>query len=247
MNLFRIYGIRLAMHVSFPLLLAWFALSGGGGWAGLCWRTGFITLLFVCVILHELGHSLTARRYGVRVSRILLTPLGGIAEFDHIPTIPREELLITLAGPGVNFVIAALLSPAFLAPLITDAPLPPHGWLSLGVHLLGANLLMGCFNLLPVFPMDGGRIFRAFLAMRRPYLEATFWAARTGQFFAVVLSLVALWLDWWLTAILFGFVFLLAGAEYRNLVRRHAEAARWAELVRRCATPLQDRELPPSA
>src|SRR3954463_5485194 len=106
-NLFRVFGIQLAVHASFFLLLAYYGYDGWheGGFPGLVWSVGLIVLFFVCVILHELGHSLTARRYGVRVPRILLLPIGGMAEFDHIPKNPKQELWITFAGPAVNFVI----------------------------------------------------------------------------------------------------------------------------------------------
>ena len=108
-NLFRVFGIQLAVHASFVLLLAYYGYDGWkeGGLPGLLWSLGLIILFFVCVVLHELGHSLTARRYGVRVPRILLLPIGGMAEFDRIPRKPSEELLITIAGPAVNFVLVA--------------------------------------------------------------------------------------------------------------------------------------------
>ena len=110
-NLFRVFGIQLAVHASFVLLLAYYGYDGWveGGLPGMLWSISLIVRFFVCVILHELGHSLTARRFGVRVPRILLLPIGGMAEFDHIPRKPSAELLITAAGPAVNFVLAALL------------------------------------------------------------------------------------------------------------------------------------------
>ena len=112
-NLFRIFGIQLAIHVSFLLLLAYFGWQGWGlgGAQRMLWSTLLIVLFFACVILHELGHSLTARRYGVRVPRILLLPIGGMAEFDRIPRRPAEELFITVAGPAVNFFLVLLLAP----------------------------------------------------------------------------------------------------------------------------------------
>ena len=110
-NLFRVFGIRLAVHFSFLLLLAYVAWAGWmeAGWAGVAWSVAFIVMLFTCVVLHELGHSLTARHFGIGVSRILLLPIGGMAEFDSIPRQPRRELLITLAGPAVNFAIVLAL------------------------------------------------------------------------------------------------------------------------------------------
>ena len=112
-NLFRVCGIQLAVHASFLLLLAYWAYQGWqeGGAVGMAWSVGLIVLFFVCVILHELGHSLTARRYGIRVPRIMLLPIGGMAEFERIPRQPRQELLITMAGPAVNFLLVAMLLP----------------------------------------------------------------------------------------------------------------------------------------
>ena len=108
--MFRIRGIQLSLHGSFLLLLAYVAWEGWwlDGWPGLLWSVAFIVVLFTCVILHELGHCFMARRFGVHVPRILLLPIGGMAEFDSIPLQPRSEILIALAGPAVNFGLAAL-------------------------------------------------------------------------------------------------------------------------------------------
>jgi Zn-dependent protease len=235
-NLFRVFGIQLALHASFFLLLAYYALNGWreGGVVGMCWRVGMIVLFFVCVVLHELGHSLTARRYGVRVQRILLTPIGGMAEFDRIPRQPSAELLVTLAGPAVNFLIAALLLPCVWGPLFSDAEVASLSLPGLGVELLIANVIMGGFNLLPVFPMDGGRILRALLAMKLPYLRATYWAALIGKILSAVFAAVAfLYLHWPMAGILFIFIFFAGDAEYRVLLRREREAQYWAELAKR--------------
>jgi Zn-dependent protease len=233
-NLFRIFGIQLAIHGSFVLLLAYYALEGWqqGRWAGMVWRVLLIILFFICVVLHELGHSLTARRFGVKVPRILLMPIGGMAEFDHIPRKPSTELLITIAGPLVNFLIALPLLPYFWQNMVNDVPLTPWSIPELGLELLIANLIMGTFNLLPVFPMDGGRIFRALLATRLPYLRATFWAARIGQILAVILVAITLYNEWWMPAVLFSFIFVVGGAEYKNLLQREQRTAYWAEMAK---------------
>ena len=109
-NLFRIRGIQLTLHFSFVLLLAYAAMEGyeEAGPAGIFWSTTLLIAFFTCVVLHELGHSFTARRFGVGVRRILLMPIGGMAEFDSIPRQPGREFLITAAGPAVNFAIAAV-------------------------------------------------------------------------------------------------------------------------------------------
>jgi Zn-dependent protease len=240
-RLFRIRGIQLSVHFSFLLLLAYVAEEGWkeGAMSGLWWNAGTLIAFFICVVLHELGHSFTAMHFGVGVRRILLMPIGGMAEFTSIPRQPSRELLITLAGPAVNFVIAGVLF------LILRAPgdWPPSGWplgdydyeanlRGLGQLLVGWNLLMGCFNLVPVFPMDGGRIFRALLATRLPYLRATFYAATVGKVLAVVGAVIAVAVfHLYLTAALFAFIFFAGEAEYRAVKRREQEDAHWKEIV----------------
>ena len=234
-NLFRVGGIRLAVHFSFVLLLVVNAFDGyaDAGWPGAGWSTAVLTAFFGCVVLHELGHCLTAIRFGVNVPRILLLPIGGMAEFDGIPREPRREVLITAAGPAVNFVIAALL---WLA-------LPPAGaaegsgeipTLTESLRLLMRwNLAMGLFNLLPAFPMDGGRLLRATLATRLPYLRATFWAATCGKVVCVLGAGVALWLGEPLLVVLFAFIFLVGEMEYRAARRRERDEAHWRAVIAR--------------
>jgi Zn-dependent protease len=238
-NLFRVFGIRLAVHVSFLLLLAYAAWEGWAGsketpWLGAIVNAGLVLLLFTCVVLHELGHSLTARRFGIGVPRILLLPIGGMAEFDAIPRQPRSELLITLAGPAVNFAIAFALLPFVSIPrLSSDADLS-FTFGGMGQLLLWINLVMGCFNLLPVFPMDGGRILRALLAMRWSYLRATLWASAIGKVLAAlgVVLMAFLWHNP-LGAILFAFIFVAGDLEYRAVKRRAEDAAQWAHFIQR--------------
>lgn len=236
MNLFRIRGIQLAVHFSFFLLLAYAAQEGwqDDGWSGLLWGTGTLIVFFTCVVLHELGHSFTAMHFGIGVRRILLMPIGGMAEFDDIPRQPSRELLITLAGPAVNFVIAAVL--CGIVGLPHDWPFAdfPANAVGFGQLLLHWNLLMGCFNLVPVFPMDGGRILRALLATRMQYLRATFWAASVGKVLAVLGGLAAILLfHAWLTAVLFAFIFYAGEMEYRAVRRREIEDAHWRAVLAR--------------
>src|SRR5665213_777750 len=136
-NLFRVFGIQLAVHASFFLLLAYFGYDGwkDGGLLGLTWSLAVIILFFWCVVLHELGHSLTARRFGVRVPRILLLPIGGMAEFDRIPRNPSEELLITVAGPAVNFVLVGVLLPFCWRTLIANQDIPEFSYANLVAQL----------------------------------------------------------------------------------------------------------------
>jgi Zn-dependent protease len=177
--------------------------------------------IFTCVILHELGHSLTAMRFGVKVHRILLLPIGGMAQFDRIPREPLKELAITAAGPAVNFVLfGALVSllGMFSIDDIADLPLSLR---QLGMTLAAINLVMGVFNLIPVFPMDGGRIFRALLAMKFNYLAATKWASIVGKVLATAGASYALLAHGnFLTAALFAFIYLGGDLEYKYVQRQ---------------------------
>jgi Zn-dependent protease len=230
MNLFRVRGIQLAVHFSFFLLVAYSAWSG---WRedraeGVFWYTLVLFSCFGCVILHELGHCLTAMHFGIGVRRILLLPIGGMAEFDSIPREPRREILITLAGPAVNFVLAALLWV-----LLPPAPAEESASLTLldfGHVLLLWNLLMGGFNLLPAFPMDGGRIFRALLALRFSYLKATFWAATVGKAVGLLGIGAAFYYDQPMLGVLFGFIILVGELEYRAVKRRDVVEAQLRDL-----------------
>lgn len=238
-NLFRVRGIQLAVHFSFLLLLAYVAHVGwsDGGLAGLLWSVATLLAFFTCVVLHEFGHSFTAMHFGIGVRRILLMPIGGMAEFEDIPRQPSRELLITLAGPAVNFAIALGLWLSVGLPdrwrlfSFYDFPADPRGFAQLLLHW---NLLMGVFNLLPIFPMDGGRIFRALLAIRLPYMRATRWAVNVGKVLAVIAAVLAI-VAWNqpLTAILFVFIYFAGDAEYRAAKRRELMEAEWRRVLAR--------------
>lgn len=238
-RLFKIRGIQLSVHGSFLILLAYVALEGWqlDGWPGLGWSVALLVVFFTCVVLHELGHSFTARAFGVGVPRILLMPIGGMAEFDRMPRRPREEFLITIAGPAVNFVIATALFLVVGLPrnwsfwTLDDYPATGRGFAQLLLHW---NIWMGCFNLIPVFPMDGGRIFRALLATMMPYLRATFWAATLGKVLAIAaIGIAILHYQAYLTAVLFSFIFFAGEAEYRAIRRHEIEDAHWREILTR--------------
>ena len=229
MNLFRIRGIQLAVHFSFFLLLAVNAFDGwaDAGWPGLIWSSALLITFFACVVLHELGHCFTAMHFGVTVPRILLLPIGGMAEFDGIPREPRQELLITIAGPAVNYLLAGLLwlalpAGAGLATGGTESDLPTL--LESAQILMQWNLAMGIFNLLPAFPMDGGRILRALLAIRMNYLRATLWAASIGKVLCAIGAIAAAFFHPLLSA-LFVFIFFVGEMEYRAAKRREIEEA----------------------
>lgn len=224
MNLFRVRGIQLAVHFSFFLLLAVNAFVGwaDSGQSGLFWHTAALLAFFTCVVLHELGHSFTAMHYGIGVRRILLMPIGGMAEFDSIPRQPGRELLITIAGPAVNFVIAAILW--LLLPSTVPSETNVVTAVDFGHLLLQWNLLMGVFNLLPAFPMDGGRILRAGLATKLNYVRATFWAVSVAKVFCVLGFTVAAFYEPMLM-LLFGFIFFVGEMEFRAVKRREIDDA----------------------
>ncbi len=246
MNLFRVRGIRLAVHFTLFPLLALAAFEGwtaedGGGWEGVTWSLGLLVAIFSCVVLHELGHSLMAMRFGVRVPRILLLPIGGMAELDDIPREPRREILIAVAGPAVNFAIIAVLWPFAgwpTEPFFGDYAASFAGSAHFLIHF---NLMMGSFNFIPAFPMDGGRVLRALMAMRLPYLRATFWAAAVGKVIAITGiagALATAWLGWaphphYQLAALFAFIFVAGEIEYRAVKRRDLEDAHWQTVYAR--------------
>jgi len=237
-NLFRVAGIRLAVHYSFFLLLAYDAWTGwrDDGWIGVACSTAIILLLFTCVTLHEFGHALTAQRFGIRVPRILLLPIGGMAQFETIPREPGKELAITIAGPAVNFAIVALLWPVArpsTAVFESDLAL---SWTLVAQLLTTINFGMGCFNLLPVFPMDGGRILRALLALKWPYLIATKWAVNLGKVLAIAGAVVMVhFFDNYLGALLFLFILMAGDMEYRTVKRQIAIEEHWAATLARLA------------
>ena len=192
----QLAGIPLFLHWTFLLVPAYVLVSGylmGRPAFGMAADLTLVTVIFGCVVLHELGHALAARRYGIQTRDIILMPIGGVARLERIPRRPAWELVVAIAGPAVNLVIAAVLL-AIAVPLTgVDGLWNPQ---SLTANLVGktiaVNLAMIVFNLLPAFPMDGGRIFRAALAMRLPYVRATRIAARVGQATALVIGVVGL-------------------------------------------------------
>lgn len=227
-KLFTVFGIRVEVHATFLILLVLFCMQGydtAGNTGALAALVGLI-LVFTSVLLHELGHCLVARRYGIHVPKILLLPIGGMAMLSQIPRKPSAELAITAAGPLVNFLIAGGL-------FLMVGP-PRYSWyagmftlnfVNMAHLLILWNLTMGLFNLIPVFPMDGGRIFRALLATKLSYLTATRVAAYTAKVLIVVGIGFALFMEQnYLLAALFAFIWIGGEAEYQQV--RHAETYR---------------------
>lgn len=187
----RIAGIPVRLHGSLLLFLplfAWTFVPPGTGWVGILWGCVYAVSLFACVILHELGHSLVARRQGAVILDILLLPIGGMARIAGMSPRPRDEFLVAAAGPAVSLLLGAAgwLAAPFLFPV--------NPWLGIVADSLGwMNLWLGLFNLIPAYPMDGGRIFRALLSPRLGPVRATRIAARTAQAVALLFVVRAVW------------------------------------------------------
>lgn len=213
-----IAGTVVRIHVTFLLFLVWIGGAqwrSGGAEAALAGVT-FIVLIFACVLAHEFGHILAARRYGIRTPEVILSPIGGIASLERIPDDPKQELIVALAGPAVNVVIAAVLflvlGAAFDTGRLAEIENPALGLLG---RLAGANVILVLFNLIPAFPMDGGRVLRALLAMRRPHAQATRIAGRIGQVAAMIFAVLGLFYNPILVVIAL-FIYLAASAEVQQ-------------------------------
>lgn len=232
----RISGIALRLHATFLILLGWIGVDAflSGGLIAAKWELLRVGLIFGCIGLHELGHSLVAQQLGVAVTSITLLPIGGVAALRRIPENPWHEIAITLAGPMVNAAIAAVLLPWVgwhgLNHLF-DAQL---GWAGIARALLGANLVLFLFNLIPAFPMDGGRLLRAVLALLLSYRRATSIAAGVGQVLAVGFAIVGVLASAWLLVLVGVFIFVGAEGEAKLVRQRSALAGHpVAELMSR--------------
>ena len=187
-------GIPIYVHSTFVLILLWVVwTSEGEGFFGTLISLAFILTLFTCVVLHELGHALTAGHYGIKTSDITLLPIGGVARLEKMPEEPRQEFWVAVAGPAVNVVIALML----FVVLLIEGKYQPTTSMSITAgsfveRIMVINLVLVLFNMLPAFPMDGGRVLRAVLAMRMNYAKATQVAATIGQGMALLFALVGL-------------------------------------------------------
>jgi stage IV sporulation protein FB len=224
-RLVRLFGTDVKVHVTFLLLLLVYAVvayQDGGGTIALR-VTGLFVALFACVVLHEFGHILMARRFGIRTPDVILLPIGGVARLERMPDEPRQELLIAAAGPFVTLLIALglllFLRETGTGPLPRDLALKTLDYPN---FLLWANAVLLVFNLIPAFPMDGGRILRALLAGRLGQVRATRIAANIGQFLAMLFGLwgLASWNP--LLVLLALFVFFGAGSEAQLVETRAA-------------------------
>ncbi len=229
----RVAGINIKIHVTFFLILLFGAVQWGGlsSVAAAAFGVLIMLLLFVCVTLHELGHSLAARAFGIKVNDIVLSPLGGVAFLTRLPEKPLHELIIAAAGPLVNVAIAvALLVAGALAGVGPESvtgmasAIRQPSLSTLWLWLILANVSLVLFNLIPAFPLDGGRIFRALLALVIGNVRATRVAAMVGQFMALSLGLLALFGGNFLLLAVAVFIFF-AAAQENAYVRAQARQA----------------------
>jgi len=216
-------GTVVRVHLTFLLFLAFigFANYARGGGEAATQSVAYMLLLFLCVLLHEFGHVFAARRYGVQTPDVTLLPIGGVARLERIPEQPRQELVIALAGPAVNVVIAGALFVA-LGGFGGGAFELTNPNVGLAQRLLAANLFLAAFNLIPAFPMDGGRVLRALLAHRLGYARGTQIAASVGQGVAFLFGLFGLFSGNAILVFIALFVYLGAAAEAQAVQTRHA-------------------------
>lgn len=233
LKLIKVKGIDIKVHLTFVLILIWAAyrwsVNTGEGVQGAIFGIVATLLLFLSVTLHELSHSFQALKYGVKVRDITLMPMGGLAQMESIPEDPHKELRIALAGPLVNFGIAALLIGvgvlldvrALISLEELQASLGSVSWSGLLAYLTYANLILGLFNLIPAFPMDGGRILRALLAKKMDHAKATKIAAQVGQGFALLMGLWGFMSGSWTLVLIAVFVWMGAGQESQGAQVKH--------------------------
>ena len=229
-----IWGIPIRLHWTFVLVMGWLVYLGIPDWQYFRGERAFwmflsVFVVFFCILLHELGHAFMAKRYGVQTLQIMLSPIGGQAVLERMPKQPRKELFVALAGPIVNLCLAIIATPLlYLIPADKLARLPqffgnPYGntFLRLDyderfiIGFIVLNFLVAVFNLLPAFPLDGGRILRALLSLRMNKLGATRIATFLGQGFAGVIVVFSLSNYNWLMAVIGLFIFVSASMEYR--------------------------------
>jgi Zn-dependent protease/CBS domain-containing protein len=224
----RAFGIDLKVHWTFFLLLAFFAFTGyqrTGSLTNALITALVIVALFLCVVLHEYGHSLVAQRMGIEIQDITLLPIGGVARLKSLPTRPMDEVKIAIAGPLVNVVLAPIFFAVAL--LLGASPLEPanilQGGNSLGqifAYLGLINVALVVFNLIPAFPMDGGRVLRGLLATRLGPVRATDISSAIGQVFAFAFFLIGLLSGNLLLALVAVFIFFGAGGEAQMVRQR---------------------------
>ncbi|GGK18131.1 protease [Yeosuana aromativorans] len=230
LNLGAVSGIKIKVHWTFLFLILWIVFSEmkrGGNTDSILFNVALVLTVFLCVVLHELGHALTAKKFGIQTQKITLLPIGGMATMEKIPESPKQELLVTLAGPLVNIVIALLLY--FIIPVkeliqlnFTEAfeTFSRFTLQNFLFYLFVINIALVVFNLIPAFPMDGGRLLRALLAIKINRVKATQIASTIGQFIAVLFLLIGLLYNPFLVFIA---LVIFLGAYGENQMAHHLE------------------------
>lgn len=214
----KIAGTSIHIHATFLFFLFFigFVIYRANGPTAALDTLAFVTLIFLCVLLHEFGHILMAKKYGIKTRDVTLFPIGGVASIERMPERPGQELLVALAGPTVNLVIAVVILTILNRPISLETftqmnPLEA----SLALRIAVANLILMAFNLIPAFPMDGGRVLRALLALRLGKTQATRIAAGIGQALSLILGIFGFLGNPMLIFIAI-FIFIAAGAEAEN-------------------------------
>lgn len=228
LNFGSVSGIKIKVHWTFLFLIIWIVfdeLKRGGTTDSILFNTAFVLALFICVVLHELGHALAAKRFGINTKKIILLPIGGMASLDRIPESPKQELLVTIAGPLINVIIAILLY--FIVPvqeyMFFNFTETSETFMSISLqnflfYIFIVNVGLVVFNIIPAFPMDGGRIFRALLTMKTDRVKATQITSRIGKFIAVILLLVGLLYN---SFLIFIALFIFLGVYDENHIAQH--------------------------
>jgi stage IV sporulation protein FB len=214
-----LFGIPIRLHATMAIV-PFFAFSSveSGDPVGFAIALALTLLLFGSVVAHELGHALVARRFGVRTEDIVLLPIGGVARIVNLPRRPAHEIAIAAAGPLVSIGIAAAAYLLLLVPSLFMSPL----FAAAAGAFIQMNVLLGLFNLIPALPMDGGRVLRGVLALKRDYLSATRIAVRIGRAIAIAGLVYAVWAGEFMLGFIAVFIFFGAGAEERIALLREA-------------------------
>lgn len=214
-SLGKMFGVDVKLHGTFLLLLAFVAISGlfKGGVAQAILSLALSVIIFGVVVLHEFGHILAARRFGIKTRDVILSPLGGMARLERLPSTPAQEIAVALAGPAVNLVLAGLGALVLYSKVMIAAGAIGGFLAALTGWFITINLVLLAFNLIPALPMDGGRVLRAALTKKYGHLKATQKAAKVARWTALLMALYAVYSGQFILLLIAGFVFVMSGME----------------------------------
>ena len=224
-SLGKLFGVDVKIHGTFLLLLAFIAISGllqGGVFQALL-AIALSGVVFSVVVMHEFGHILAARRYGIATKDVILSPIGGVARLQGLPSNPNAEIAIAAAGPAVNFVLAGLGFLVMQVPLWAQAQGGVLFFAALLDWFITINLILLVFNLIPAIPMDGGRILRAFLSKRQGHLKATQTAAKVARWSALAMALYAVYAGHFMLLLIAAFIFVMSWVEVMQAKVRQSQ------------------------